>query len=52
MMVPTNDVDFTWNSTSDIGTCFRELAILFHIDYSITLEIFIFKVLIYEGYCI
>jgi hypothetical protein len=31
-MPPTNDVDFTCNSTSDIGTCFRQLAVPFHIQ--------------------
>jgi hypothetical protein len=41
---PTNDVDFTCNSTSDVGTCFRQLAVPFHIDYSISLETFIFKI--------
>jgi hypothetical protein len=30
--VPTNDIDFTCNSTSDIGTCFRELAVPFHLQ--------------------
>jgi hypothetical protein len=34
---PTNDVNFTCNSTSDTVTCFTELAVPFHIDYSITL---------------
>jgi hypothetical protein len=32
-IVPTNDVDFTCNSTSDIGTYFTELAVPFHIQY-------------------
>jgi hypothetical protein len=30
---PTDDVDFTCNSTSDIDTCFRGLAVPFHIQY-------------------